>query len=122
MLLTGAVAGFLAVALGAFGAHGLEGRLPAAHLAWWEKAVDYHALHALALLAAGLVGLHAPGRAAAVAGWAFAVGVLVFSGSLYLLALTGMRWLGAVTPFGGTALLVGWVALGLAARRLPVPR
>ncbi len=119
MLTAGALAGFVAVALGAFGAHGLEGRLPAAHLAWWDKAVDYHALHALALLAVGLLALRAPSRAAAAAGWAFAVGILLFSGSLYLLALTGTRWLGAVTPFGGTAFLIGWGALALAARRLP---
>ncbi|MEJ2577015.1 MAG: DUF423 domain-containing protein [Gammaproteobacteria bacterium] len=119
MLTAGALAGFVAVALGAFGAHGLEGRLPAAQLAWWDKAVDYHALHALALLAVGLLARRAPSRAAAAAGWAFAVGILLFSGSLYLLALTGARWLGAVTPFGGTAFLIGWGALAVAARRLP---
>jgi len=116
---TGAMAGFLVVALGAFGAHGLEGHLPARHLGWWKKAVDYHGLHALALLACGLLGAHRPSRAADVAGWAFVAGIVLFSGSLYLLALTGQRWLGAVTPFGGTAFLVGWAALALAARRLP---
>lgn len=114
----GALFGLLTVAFGAFGAHALQGRLSPQALGWWDKAVHYQGLHALALLAAGLLGLHAPGRALAVAGWAFAAGILLFSGSLYLLALTDLRWLGAVTPFGGTAFLLGWGALALAARRL----
>ncbi len=119
LLLLAALFGFLTVALGAFGAHALDSRLGAQALGWWAKAVHYQGLHTLALLACGLLGLHAPGRALAVAGWAFALGILLFSGSLYLLAVTGLRWLGAVTPFGGSALLVGWVALGLAARKAP---
>lgn len=121
-LLLGALAGFLTVALGAFGAHALDGRLSAQALGWWAKAVHYQGLHALALLGCGLLGLlgrQAPGRALGTAVWAFATGILLFSGSLYLMALSGQRWLGAVTPFGGTALLVGWIAFALATRRLP---
>jgi uncharacterized membrane protein YgdD (TMEM256/DUF423 family) len=118
-LLLGALGGFLTVALGAFGAHGLEGRLTAQAMGWWHKAVAYQGLHALALLTCGLLGLHTRHAALSVAGWAFAAGILLFSGSLYLLALSGERWLGAVTPFGGTAFLVGWGALAVAALRLP---
>jgi uncharacterized membrane protein YgdD (TMEM256/DUF423 family) len=114
-LMLGGVAGFLTVALGAFGAHALEARLPAQHLAWWDKAVAYQGLHAVALLSCGLFGLQLESRALALAAWAFVVGMVLFSGSLYLLALTGERWLGAVTPFGGTAFLVGWAALAVAA-------
>lgn len=121
LILLGAVGGLLTVALGAFGAHGLESRLPAAHLAWWDKAVHYQGLHSLALLAAGLLGLHRWVAGLRLAGWGFALGILLFSGSLYALALTGERWLGMVTPFGGSAFLAGWVGLILAARRLPGP-
>lgn len=112
------VAGFLAVAFGAFGAHGLAKHLAplpdgAQRLEWWKTAALYHLAHALALaLAAGLVGATRPGRIACVA---FCVGIVLFSGSLYTMTLTGTRWLGAVTPFGGLALLVGWGALTAAA-------
>lgn len=109
----GAVNGFLAVALGAFAAHGLKGLLGPGLLDVFRTGVDYQAIHALALLAVGILGAQAHDRSGAlrVAGWAFLVGIVLFSGSLYLLALTGTRWLGAVTPFGGTAFLVGWAAL-----------
>lgn len=110
-VLLGAVLGFFGVALGAFGAHGLEGRIPEGDLAIFETGVRYHLVHAVALVAAGWVAGRWPGGGAVVAGWAFLLGVLVFSGSLYLLVLTGARWLGAVTPVGGVSLLVGWVAL-----------
>ncbi len=116
-MLIGAVSGFLSVALGAFGAHGLEASLPAKHLEWWDKAVHYHGIHSLALLATGLLALHLH-KPPVIAGWAFVIGILLFSGSLYVLALTGARWLGMVTPFGGIALLVGWIALAVAAARL----
>jgi uncharacterized membrane protein YgdD (TMEM256/DUF423 family) len=118
-LVLGALSGLLTVALGAFGAHGLEGRLGPQAMDWWDKAVAYQGLHALALLVSGLLGLHTRQRALTIAGWAYSAGTLLFSGSLYLLALTGERWLGAVTPFGGTAFLVGWGALATAAWRLP---
>ncbi len=121
LILLGALSGFLTVALGAFGAHGLEASLPARHLEWWNKAVHYQGMHSLALLATGLLGLHRFVPGIRLAGWGFALGILLFSGSLYALALTGERWLGMITPFGGTAFLAGWVGLVLAARRLPDP-
>ncbi|HZS34438.1 MAG TPA: DUF423 domain-containing protein [Methylomirabilota bacterium] len=113
----GAAAAGLAVALGAFGAHLLRGRLTAEALATFEVGARYHMYHALALLAVALVGAHRPGSAAAAAGGLFVVGIVLFSGSLYGLALTGQRWLGAVTPFGGLAFLLGWAALIWAAAR-----
>lgn len=116
-VVTGAVLGWSTVALGAFGAHGLEGRLPDIHLVWWDKAVHYQGLHAIALLACGLLEPWTARRRLILAGWAFVLGTLLFSGSLYGLALTGVRWLGAITPFGGISLLIGWTALGLAALR-----
>ena len=113
----GAVLGGLTVAFGAFGAHGLKDRLDTEQAAWFEKAVHYQGLHALALLAVALAAGHArPRRAHAVAAVAFGVGIALFSGSLYAMALGGPRVLGAVTPIGGTAFLVGWGALALAAR------
>lgn len=116
-LVLAAVLGGLAVLTGAFGAHGLRERLSPEALAWWKTAVEYHLAHALALLVTGLLAERAPSRALAVAAVAFAVGVLLFSGSLYALAWTGVRALGAVTPFGGLAFLVGWGALAVAAAR-----
>ncbi|MBF5043846.1 DUF423 domain-containing protein [Aggregicoccus sp. 17bor-14] len=120
-LLLGALNGFLSVAAGAFGAHALKARLGADLLAVFETGARYHMYHALALLA---VGLLAAVRPAGVppglldgAGWAFLVGILLFSGSLYALALTGVRGLGAITPLGGLGFLAGWVLLALAALR-----
>ncbi|CAK0761187.1 DUF423 domain-containing protein [Gammaproteobacteria bacterium] len=115
----GALSGLLAVAAGAFAAHGLRSQLPPDLLAVWQTGVQYQGTHALALLAAGLLTLHHPSRAGSLAGWLFLVGILIFSGSLYLLALTGVRWLGAITPLGGAAFLGGWLALLVAARNLP---
>lgn len=106
-----AVLGFLAVALGAFGAHGLKDRLTPDMLAIYQTAVLYHLVHAVALLGVGILAERAPSTALTGAGIAFTAGVLVFSGSLYALAVTGVRILGAVTPFGGLAFLVGWGAL-----------
>ncbi len=102
-----AVLGFLAVALGAFGAHGLKPVLERhGTLATWDTAVLYHAVHAVALLA-----LAARVRPPALTAWCFLAGIAVFSGSLYVLAVTGVRWLGAITPLGGVAFLAGWAAL-----------
>jgi uncharacterized membrane protein YgdD (TMEM256/DUF423 family) len=116
----GAVWGFLAVTMGAFGAHGLKDRLvELGQTANFQTAAQYHMYCALALVAVGLLVLS--GRqctAASVAGWAFLAGSLIFSGSLYLLAVTGLRWLGAITPIGGVAMLVGWAALAVAAATL----
>lgn len=112
----GAVLGFLAVAFGAFGAHGLKARLDGlGTAASFQTAVQYHMYHALALLALGMIAVFRPGTAVTVAGWSFLLGVLVFSGSLYVLSLTGLKWLGAITPIGGLAMLVGWAALAVAA-------
>jgi uncharacterized membrane protein YgdD (TMEM256/DUF423 family) len=113
----GSVAMFLAVALGAFGAHALRQRLAPEMLAIFEVGVRYHVYHALGLFAAGWISERSPGALAQASGWAFALGIVVFSGSLYLLSVTGVRWLGAITPIGGVAFLAGWVLLFLAASR-----
>ena len=109
----GAANGCAAVALGAFGAHVLKARLAPEQLATLHTASDYQGLHALALLGTGLACLLLDSRTLRVAGLLFVAGILLFSGSLYLLAVTGTRWLGAVTPFGGGALLAGWVLLAV---------
>lgn len=103
-----AIFGFLGVALGAFGAHGLKATLAQIPegAEWWQKATLYHLVHAAAMLATG----RADGRVSA-ATWSFAAGITLFSGSLYAMALTDLRWLGAVTPVGGLALLSGWLLL-----------
>jgi uncharacterized membrane protein YgdD (TMEM256/DUF423 family) len=109
---------FAAVGLGAFGAHALKARLAPDMQAVWQTAVQYHALHALGLLALGLYTMHRPGAPMIdLAAWLFVAGIALFSGSLYALALTGLRGLGAVTPFGGVAFLAGWLALAWAAWR-----
>ncbi len=115
----GAVWGFLAVAMGAFGAHGLKDRLTElGQTANFQTAAHYQMYCALALLAVGSLVLSGrSGIAAAVAGWGLLIGSLIFSGSLYILAVTGLKWLGAITPLGGVAILVGWAALALAAGR-----
>ena len=111
----GCVSALVAVALGAFGAHALRGRLVPDMLTVFEIGVRYQMYHALALLAVGGVAGRGGGSAVAAAGWLFIVGTVLFSGSLYVLAGTGQRWLGAVTPFGGAAFLVGWASLAWAA-------
>lgn len=114
---TGAVLAAIGVALGAFGAHALRARLEPRSLEIYETGVRYQMYHAFALLAvAWLLSRNVP--AAANAGWAFMLGTLLFSGSLYLMALTGWRWLGPVTPLGGAAFLVGWMLLAFAASKL----
>ena len=117
-LVLGALLSFVAVALGAFGAHALKARLPADMLAVWQTAVQYHGWHALALIAVGLLLLALPGRAGfGFAGWLFVAGIVLFSGSLYALALTGVKELAAVTPVGGLAFLAGWLVLAWSAWR-----
>lgn len=113
----GAVFGFLAVALGAFGAHAMRGRLSAADLEIWETGVRYQIYHALALLAVAWAATHWPVGTVRAAGWLFVVGIVLFSGSLYVLVLTGHRALGIVTPFGGVAFLAGWALLAWTALR-----
>lgn len=118
MISASAVAGFLAVGLGAFGAHGLKNRLDADMMAVYQTAVQYHFYHTLALLAVGLlIQFGGSNTALKVSGWSFALGILVFSGSLYALALSGVRVLGAITPIGGLMFLVGWAALLVASLR-----
>lgn len=114
-LTIGALYGFLGVAFGAFGAHALRARLSADALAIWKTAVEYQFYHALALLLVGLWIAQQPARALNVAGICFALGTLLFSGSLYVLALSGVRVLGAITPFGGLLFLLGWLSLAWAA-------
>ena len=114
-LLIGSVAAFLAVAIGAFGAHGLRSRLSPDMLAVFETGVRYHMYHALALLVTALVMGRMGGALVVCAGWSFTVGIVLFSGSLYLLALTGVTILGAITPIGGLAFLAGWACLAIAA-------
>lgn len=114
----GSVSGGLAVALGAFGAHGLRSRLTPDLLATFETGVRYQMYHALALLAVGwAVTRWTRSAFPTYAGWLFVAGTILFSFSLYLLALTGARWLGAITPLGGVAFVAGWMCLALAAWR-----
>jgi uncharacterized membrane protein YgdD (TMEM256/DUF423 family) len=109
---------FVAVAAGAFGAHALRGQLDPQMIAVWQTAVQYQAWHALALLGVGILLLHGPGkRGLAVAGWLFVAGIVLFAGSLYAVALTGVRGWGAVTPIGGVAFLAGWAVLAWAVWR-----
>jgi len=115
--LLGAISGFLAVAAGAFGAHALKARLGAGLLEVFETGARYQMYHALALLAvaAALTRSTASPCLLAWAGWLFVGGTVLFSGSLYALALTGVRVLGAITPLGGVAFLAGWACFALAA-------
>jgi len=116
-VILGAVNGFVAVAAGAFGAHGLKDRLDAARLAPFETGARYHMYHALALVLIGLAAGTLRGTALTASGGAMLAGIVLFSGSLYALAITGERWLGAITPLGGLAFLAGWALLALAAIR-----
>lgn len=109
--LAGSISAFIAVAAGAFGAHALRSRLAPDLLAVFETGARYQMYHALALFAVAWAVTHWPGPPIRLAGWLFIGGTVLFSGSLYLLALTGARWLGAVTPLGGLLFLGGWVAL-----------
>lgn len=123
-LFFGSAHGFLAVALGAFGAHGLKSWLGeltdgAQRMAWWETASSYQLAHAVALIA--VAALSREDRDFRVCTWAMGLGALVFSGSLYVMTLTGMRALGAITPFGGLGLIVGWAALFVRALKLSPP-
>jgi uncharacterized membrane protein YgdD (TMEM256/DUF423 family) len=111
----GSLSALIAVGAGAFGAHGLRSRITPDLLAVFETAARYQMYHALALLAVAWAATRWPGPWPARAGWLFVAGTVLFSGSLYILALSGVRWLGAVTPLGGAAFLAGWACLLLAA-------
>lgn len=122
-LILSGVFGFLGVALGAFGAHALRAyleKLPdgAKRAEWWETASRYHLIHALAIAVAAYLAARAPGGASTAAGYCFAGGILLFSGSLYTMTLTEIRVLGAVTPFGGLLMMAGWIAVVIAALQL----
>ncbi|MDI2592531.1 DUF423 domain-containing protein [Pseudomonas sp. 681] len=117
-LMLAAFFGFTGVALGAFAAHGLKNRLTPEYLAIFHTGVTYQLVHTLALLGVALLATQIPGKLITWAGASFAIGIVLFSGSLYLLTATGISKLGIITPFGGLAFLVGWFCLGLAAWRL----
>lgn len=117
-LVIGAIACMLAVLLGAFGAHALRARLAPDMVAVYHTGVQYHFWHALGLLAIALTLAHFPAsRPLELAGWLMLAGIVIFSGSLYVLAVTGMRWLGAITPVGGTAFIVAWAVFAYAVAR-----
>jgi uncharacterized membrane protein YgdD (TMEM256/DUF423 family) len=111
------IAGFVGVALGAFAAHGLKSTLAPGLLAVFETAVRYQMYHVFAIIAAAWGWARWQHKIFAFAGWMFVAGIVIFSGSLYVLALTGARWSGAITPFGGLALLTGWLCLAIGAWR-----
>jgi uncharacterized membrane protein YgdD (TMEM256/DUF423 family) len=113
----GSLSAFLAVAAGAFGAHALKTRLSPDLLNTFEVGVRYHFYHALALLVAAWACARWPSTATTASGLLFVIGTIIFSGSLYALALSGVRWLGAITPFGGLAFLAGWLCLAWGAWR-----
>lgn len=110
-----AVAMAAGVGLGAFGAHGLRDRLPTDLLAVYQTGVLYHLVHGLGALLAAVLAASPCGRRARAAGWVFLIGIVLFSGSLYVLAVTGVRWLGAITPLGGAAWILGWLLLAASA-------
>ncbi|ARI76019.1 DUF423 domain-containing protein [Halobacillus mangrovi] len=113
-LILAALNGFLSVALGAFGAHGLEGKVSEKGLEQWGKAVDYQMFHTVALFVTGLLMSKVQTGLMTGAGWFFIIGILLFSGSLYIYAPTGIKTFAMITPVGGLAFLIGWVLLGYA--------
>jgi len=117
LLIIGALNGFLVVALGAFGAHALRNRIPPDMYTLFQTSVEYQSIHALALLAIGILALHLRSRLLLWSGWLISAGIVLFCGSLYLIAFTGDRSLAMLTPFGGGALLAGWLALSVAVWR-----
>jgi len=111
-LVLGALCAMLAVVLGAFGAHALRSRLPADLLSVFHTGVQYHFWHALGVLAIGLLLMHIPGSVPVRwAGWLMLAGIVLFSGSLYVLSISGIRWLGAITPLGGLCFIAAWALL-----------
>lgn len=110
-LLAGSLSAFVAVVLGAFAAHMLKEKLSAEYFSIWEVGVRYHMYHALAMFVVAWTVTQFPESGTAIVGWLFLAGTILFSGSLYLLSLTGIRWLGAITPIGGLCFLLGWALL-----------
>lgn len=121
-IILGAINMALAIALGAFGAHGLEGRVTEKMINRWETAAHYHIIHALALVVVGLLITRMSEQASLlqIAGWVLLVGIILFSGSLYTLVLTGVTKLGAITPIGGVSFLIGWILIAIAAWKASV--
>ncbi|GLH64012.1 MULTISPECIES: DUF423 domain-containing protein [Bacillaceae] len=118
-VLLGAINAFLAVALGAFGAHGLEGKIPDRYLEIWKTGVQYQMFHALGLFVVGLLLGKFPNISLlTTAGWIMFIGIVLFSGSLYVLSVTQIKPLGMITPFGGVAFLIAWVLIGYAAMKI----
>lgn len=113
-LLLGVINGFISVALGAFGAHGLEGKLSEKALSTWDKAVTYQMFHTMALLVTGLLFIKVQTGGMVWAGWMFFAGIVLFSGSLYAYSTTGIKTFAMITPIGGLAFLIGWILLGYA--------
>lgn len=113
-LMLGSISGALAVMIGAFGAHGLKAKLSEEMLAIYKTGVEYHFYHTFALLVVGLVGLHCKSSLLTASGWSMGVGIVIFSGSLYALSISGVRGLGAITPIGGLFFIGGWVLLAAA--------
>ena len=117
-IILGAVNAFISVALGAFGAHGLEGKISEHYMSVWEKAVSYQMYHALGLIAVGILVQVTGAPLLGAAGWLMLLGIIFFSGSLYILAVSGISILGAITPIGGVLFLAGWVCLIIGMIRL----
>ena len=118
LLLIGAINGFIAVALGAFGAHGLEGKLSEKLMGTWEKAVQYQMFHTIAIFATGILALKTGLGNYVTAGWFFFAGIIIFSGSLYLYSLTETKTFAMITPVGGVAFLIGLIVLGYAIMKM----
>ena len=112
-LFSGALSAFVAVAAGAYGSHGLKGKLSAEMLTVFEIGVRYQMYHALALIASGLATTQWPGKLVTASGWLFLAGTIFFSGSIYLLCLTGSKLYGPITPIGGGMLMIGWLCLAI---------
>lgn len=119
-LILGGINAALVVLLGAFGAHGLKARMTAEMLSVYQTGVHYHLFHALGLLAVGLVATQISGSAYLKwSGWSMLAGIILFSGSLYVMSVSGLRWLGIITPFGGVAFIVAWVLFATAIVKSP---
>ncbi|MGE7906251.1 DUF423 domain-containing protein [Peribacillus sp. NPDC094092] len=114
-IILGALNGFIAVALGAFGAHGLEGKIPDKYLETWQTAVQYQMFHAVGLLVIGLLAGKVSSPLINWSGWLMLIGIILFSGSLFVLSVTQIKILGAITPLGGVSFLVAWVLMIIAA-------
>jgi len=111
-IMIASLSGAVAVGLGAFGAHALKNKLSSnGYLETYQTAVQYHFIHTLALLFIGLIIKQYPSNLLNYSGWAMIIGIILFSGSLYTLSITGIKWLGAITPIGGLAFIIGWVLI-----------